>query len=95
MHSSTPERQSLSRYIIDAEHLKHCDVIQEDFLDSYNNVTLDSIFALKFFHGLRVKPEYLVIGDDDVYLNIPTLWNMLFGRESKKKSEVTSRVKSG
>ena len=43
-----------------------------DFIDSYINCTMDTLFALKLALAWNegTKPEFLIITDDDVYLNI-------------------------
>ena len=35
------------------------DVLKEDFLDSYNNLTLKSLFSLKYFNKLPKREEEL------------------------------------
>ncbi|XP_041986062.1 uncharacterized protein LOC121738203 [Aricia agestis] len=59
---------------IEEEVEKYGDVIQEGFLDSYNNLTLKSIMMLKWVtnncdHSVR----YILKTDDDMYINIPQL----------------------
>ncbi len=58
-----------------------------DFVDSYWNVTLDSVSAIKFAREWRQyshnknassKLEFVVLGDDDTYINVPSLWSRLF-----------------
>ena len=57
-------------------------MVQQDFVDSYTNVTMDTIFALKFAKSLNGKqrPKHLYIGDDDTYVNVPKLWEKLYGK---------------
>nr|ACO11600.1 Beta-1,3-galactosyltransferase 1 [Caligus rogercresseyi] len=59
----------------------HGDIFQGDFIDSYNNLTLKSISALKFITktaSWRNKPRRLLKVDDDVFLNVPLLLKTVF-----------------
>ncbi len=52
-----------------------------DFVDSYTNVTMDTVSGLKVALGWRWnhrEPDFLVMGDDDTYINVPALWKLLF-----------------
>ncbi|EDW64742.2 uncharacterized protein Dvir_GJ20815 [Drosophila virilis] len=56
-----------------AEHTRHGDLLQGNFLDGYFNLTYKHVMALKWFHT-RCKPAQLLIKvDDDIYLNTPQL----------------------
>lgn len=46
------------------------DVIIEDFRDSYQNLTLKTMFALKHFLRLTPNESYFLKIDDDVFLNV-------------------------
>ena len=65
---------------VEEEATAFCDIVQFDYIDSYLNITLDSVNALKFALGWNweKEPEFVVIADDDSYINIPGLWNLLF-----------------
>lgn len=41
------------------EQEKFQDILVEDFLDSYNNLTLKSLFSLKYFNNLPKREEEL------------------------------------
>lgn len=61
-----------------AENKKHGDIIQEDFIDSYGNLTIKVGMMLKWIwtnHNDNI--EYILKADDDVYLNIHELVNEL------------------
>lgn len=58
-------------------------MVQMDYVDSYENVTLDTISCLKFarhieFGGEQFEPDFLIIGDDDTYINIPNLMSLFY-----------------
>ena len=69
------------------ESAKFDDILQADMVDHYNNLTLKSVFTLKFFLNTSnfdttsVPPFYLMKVDNDVYLNVPQLVRLL---EDKK-----------
>jgi beta-1,3-galactosyltransferase 1 len=62
------------------------DILQENFIDAYNNLTLKSMFMLKFVEGLiSMAPEesvkFLLKVDDDCFVNlVSTLKSFFFLR---------------
>lgn len=52
------------------EALMYQDVIIEDFRESYQNLTLKTMFALKHFLRLTPNESYFLKIDDDVFLNV-------------------------
>ncbi|XP_011182379.1 beta-1,3-galactosyltransferase 1-like [Zeugodacus cucurbitae] len=66
--------------LIHAESEQYGDIIQENFLDTYNNLTLKSALALKWMNqrcGGRVA--FFMKADDDTFLNVPNLLHYLLG----------------
>ena len=63
------------------EKLLHGDIIQVNGLvEHYNNLTLKSLYAIKFFlEGFEgnLKPRFLMKVDDDNFVNLPLLYNQL------------------
>lgn len=63
------------------ESSKHGDIIQEDFLDSYANLTVKSVMLLKWFTQTCDKgnkgPQYVLKTDDDMYINLEKLWELV------------------
>ena len=59
------------------EHAKYDDILQADMVDHYNNLTLKSVFTLKFFlnesNFNSPPPFHMMKIDNDVYLNVPQL----------------------
>uniref|UniRef100_T1GJU5 Hexosyltransferase n=1 Tax=Megaselia scalaris TaxID=36166 RepID=T1GJU5_MEGSC len=57
------------------------DILQEDFLDTYNNLTIKSVMMLKWIVGNQCydKFKFLVKCDDDSFINIPNLLHYLLG----------------
>ena len=72
---------------IGPEQVEHCDMVQMDYLDCYENVTLDTVSCLKFaLSGFTPdsRPDFVVIGDDDTYINVPMLWALLYEEKAIK-----------
>lgn len=72
-----PDKSEFYDNLVDIEFAEYCDIVQMDFIDSYQNVTLDTLFAIEFARSYD-NLDFVVIGDDDVYLNIPKLWKLLY-----------------
>lgn len=49
------------------------DIIQEDFVDSYNNLTLKTIMGLKWTSTFCSNVKYVMKTDDDTWVNLPNL----------------------
>ncbi len=81
-----PENAS-TQVDVNDEADKYGDIVQEDFLDNYANLTVKSLMLLKWFLGRSgKKPEpYVLKTDDDVYINLPKLKLELLSRHSTNK----------
>ncbi|XP_030560650.1 beta-1,3-galactosyltransferase 1 [Drosophila novamexicana] len=56
------------------------DIIQENFIDSYNNLTLKSVSALKHISKRCSKTcAFFLKCDDDTFVNVPNLLHFLLG----------------
>ena len=53
------------------------DVIQEDFVDSYMNLTLKSVMGLRWAHHHCPELDFFMKTDDDVFVNVPHLLGYL------------------
>ncbi|XP_075988139.1 uncharacterized protein LOC142984436 [Anticarsia gemmatalis] len=63
------------------ESERYGDVIQEGFIDSYNNLTLKSIMMLKWItNNCNDSVRYILKTDDDMYINVPNLIDNLRNR---------------
>ena len=56
---------------VKAEFEQHGDVVVDNFMESYLNLTLKTLRMLKFFQEHCREARYLVKIDDDVHLNVP------------------------
>ncbi|XP_073964711.1 uncharacterized protein isoform X2 [Choristoneura fumiferana] len=69
---------------IEEEVQKYGDVIQEGFIDSYNNLTLKSIMMLKWVtNKCNESVRYILKTDDDTYINVPALMLNLRNRSKE------------
>ncbi|XP_028144850.2 beta-1,3-galactosyltransferase 1 [Diabrotica virgifera virgifera] len=79
--SSDPEIQKA----ILTECEKYDDIIQEDFVESYFNLTLKSTLIMRLVSNRCIgRAQYLLKIDDDMFLNVPNLFEMIV---EKNKSE--------
>ena len=71
---------------IKRESGQYGDILQEEFVDTYENLTLKSMFALKYVtRHLPNMTEWVMLVDDDSYVNVPSLLSFM---ESVSKSNV-------
>ncbi|GAB0093876.1 beta-1,3-galactosyltransferase 1 [Sergentomyia squamirostris] len=74
----TPSNETQSQIVVESEISQ--DIIQENFLDSYNNLTLKSVMLLKWVKNNCLKRvQFVMKCDDDVFLNVPNLLHVLMG----------------
>ncbi|EDV56406.1 beta-1,3-galactosyltransferase 1 [Drosophila erecta] len=70
--------ETLTRIHIESE--QYNDIIQDNFVDSYNNLTLKSVMALKHISLSCVNTSaFFLKCDDDTFVNIPNLLHFLLG----------------
>lgn len=60
-----------------AEAHLYDDIIVEDFLDSYRNLTIKTAFMMKQFLALCPEADYLIKTDDDMFLQPDLMENIL------------------
>lgn len=73
-------RNDSSGLNVQRESKKYQDIIQEDFIDSYTNLTLKTVFALKWLQKNCLNQiAFFVKCDDDTFLHIPNLLHFLLG----------------
>lgn len=69
------DNETMSLVINEAE--LHNDIIVEDFIDSYVNLTIKTAYAMKHFLRHFSNSKYFFKIDDDVYLNVENLMKMI------------------
>lgn len=58
---------------IERENQKYGDIIQENFLDTYNNLTIKSTMMLKWVDSQCQSVKFVMKTDDDMFVNVPNL----------------------
>ncbi|RUS71339.1 hypothetical protein EGW08_020904 [Elysia chlorotica] len=56
-----------------SESKTYGDIVQEDFIDSYRNLSLKSVAILRWVSQFCSKSTFVLKVDDDMYINIPLL----------------------
>ncbi|XP_052838484.1 beta-1,3-galactosyltransferase 1 [Drosophila gunungcola] len=70
--------ETLTRIHSEAE--QYNDIIQENFVDSYNNLTLKSVMAMKHISkSCSNSSAFFLKCDDDTFVNVPNLLHFLLG----------------
>ncbi|XP_078661225.1 beta-1,3-galactosyltransferase 1-like [Branchiostoma floridae x Branchiostoma belcheri] len=81
---------------LEQENAAHDDIIQENFLDSYRNLSRKSIMGLKWAFTYCPNAKFLLKTDDDVFVNPYRLMYYLRDQQSKNASKlVTGWVYTG
>ncbi|KAJ9599351.1 hypothetical protein L9F63_010172, partial [Diploptera punctata] len=71
-----PDNSTLQE-MVEEESLQYADVIQEGFIDSYNNLTLKSVMMLKWVIHHCTNVRYIMKTDDDMFVNVNNLVRLL------------------
>ncbi|CAL4121747.1 unnamed protein product [Meganyctiphanes norvegica] len=66
------------------ESRSYGDILQEDFKDSYLNLTLKTVMGLKWAHQHCPQAQFFMKTDDDMYVNLPHLLDYL-GEEKRQR----------
>ena len=59
------------------EFREHQDIIQGDYIDNYHNLTIKTLSMLQWVLESCQNVKYIVKADDDIYVNIPLLIDVL------------------
>lgn len=73
---------------LERESSIHKDIIQQNFLDSYRNLTLKTVTALKWASDYCGHAEFLMKTDDDVFVNTEALLATLSQHKSQLQESV-------
>lgn len=61
------------RRVLEEESALHRDILQQDFLDTYHNLTLKTLMGMEWVSRHCPDAAYVVKADRDVFLNLPYL----------------------
>lgn len=79
-----------------AESGKYGDILQENFDDSYNNLTIKSIYILKYFVSeAEEMNQFLLKTDDDSFVHLEALWDLAKSRLQKKSNNLMGYLQLG
>lgn len=56
--------------MLEEENLLHHDILQQDFLDTYNNLTLKTLMGMEWVSKHCPNASYVMKADNDVFLNL-------------------------
>ncbi|KAB7503311.1 Beta-1,3-galactosyltransferase 1, partial [Armadillidium nasatum] len=69
---ANPNNLSTQRMIVE-EYRTYGDLIQEDFVESYMNLTLKTVMGIKWASLHCSRASYVMKTDDDIFVNVPLL----------------------
>ncbi|KAM5334847.1 UDP-GalNAc:beta-1,3-N-acetylgalactosaminyltransferase 1 [Glossophaga mutica] len=70
---------------LEDEHLLYGDIIRQDFLDTYNNLTLKTIMAFRWVTEFCPNAKYVMKTDTDVFINTGNLVKYLLNLNQSEK----------
>ncbi|KAF3687958.1 Beta-1,3-galactosyltransferase 2 [Channa argus] len=74
------------------ENLKHHDLIQSNFQDSYRNLTIKTMVMLEWLAAHCVKASYVIKTDSDVFLHVQNLVKLLLDPSTAKQNYMSGLV---
>ncbi|KAL3885859.1 hypothetical protein ACJMK2_025891 [Sinanodonta woodiana] len=77
------------RKLVEEENKIHNDIIKEDFVDTYQNLTYKTIMAFKYAITKCSYAKFVMKTDDDMWINIPGLLKVI---EREKKTLQTAVI---
>uniref|UniRef100_A0A2P2I3N3 Beta-1,3-galactosyltransferase bre-2-like n=1 Tax=Hirondellea gigas TaxID=1518452 RepID=A0A2P2I3N3_9CRUS len=67
------------------EHHKYGDIVLEDFVDAYQNLTLKSVYMLKYIKDHCPTVKFVAKVDDDMFVHVPNLHKTLLDKNLPEK----------
>jgi len=92
---NTAEHDEVLEDEINAEHENYNDILREDFLDTYQNLTLKTLGGIKWAAIFCSQTKFVLKTDDDMYVNVPLLLSHLKTEYSGAGQVITGCVKNG
>ncbi|NWW65352.1 B3GL1 acetylgalactosaminyltransferase, partial [Ifrita kowaldi] len=69
---------------VEDESILYGDIIRQDFVDTYDNLTLKTIMAFQWFSEFCSNARFFMKTDDDVFINTPNLVKLLLQLNSSE-----------
>jgi hypothetical protein len=73
------------------ESSRYGDIIKEDFLDSYQNLTYKTVMAYKWASTKCARAKYVMKTDNDMFVNIPALMKLLRQNGDQLQHAITGK----
>ena len=70
---------------IEREADSFADIVQANFVDHYNNLTLKSLATLEWFDTFCSRAKFLLKADDDLFVNVDNLMTFISEREDERR----------
>ncbi|NXX51323.1 B3GL1 acetylgalactosaminyltransferase, partial [Tricholaema leucomelas] len=80
----TERAGSTAALSVEDESILYGDIIRQDFLDTYDNLTLKTIMAFQWVSQFCSNARFLMKTDDDVFINTPNLVKFLLRLNSSE-----------
>lgn len=79
-HPAVPTSKFLQKELqkqLHREHINHGDLVQQDFLDTFHNLTVKLLLQFRWTHENCAHAHFLMTADDDVFIHLPNLVHYL------------------
>ena len=75
---------------LEQEQAEYGDILQESFKDSYNNLTIKSIYILKYYVRIadNLESNFLLKTDDDSFIHLEALMDLAKYRMAIKSNNL-------
>ncbi|KAM9844952.1 beta-1,3-galactosyltransferase 2-like [Aulostomus maculatus] len=81
------ELGNLQQNMLEAESRRHHDIIQQDFLDSYKNLTIKTLMGMNWVALHCLQASYVMKTDSDMFVNTEYLIHKLLRPELRPKKD--------
>lgn len=72
--------------MVNDESVLYGDMIQGNFIDSYDNLTLKTVSMMEWVHDYCSQTPFVLKTDDDMFINIPKLLSFISSHQNSKKT---------
>lgn len=88
-HPDERERRAVQRRL-ETEHWVHEDLVQQDFNDTFHNLTTKLIMQFHWAAAFCPKARFVMTADDDVFVHVPNLVRYLRSVQREHEQKVSS-----